>query len=99
MQKSLNDSIQSIRRSIEKAIEKEKQNTFRWRDLTSRMQTANVALRGVTEAAQANGVAMPATAVVSQLLNSLVSSGGGELDYSALATVLFGLAGLNDDHR
>src|SRR5213596_3370636 len=51
-------------------------------------------LRLANEASAANGVAMPGTAVVSQLVNALVASGGGDLDYAALGTVLFGLAGL-----
>jgi 2-hydroxy-3-oxopropionate reductase len=51
-------------------------------------------LRLANEVASAQGVAIPATAVVTQLINALVSSGGGELDYSALGTVLFDLAGL-----
>jgi 2-hydroxy-3-oxopropionate reductase len=50
-------------------------------------------LRIANEAAAANGVAMPATAVVAQLLNALVASGGADLDYAALGTVLFKLAG------
>jgi 2-hydroxy-3-oxopropionate reductase len=49
-------------------------------------------LRLATEAAAANGVAMPATAIVAQLINALVASGGADLDYAALGTVLFGLA-------
>jgi 2-hydroxy-3-oxopropionate reductase len=53
-------------------------------------------MRLAQEAAAANGVAIPATAVVAQLLNALVAGGGADLDYSALATVLFDLAGLND---
>ena len=53
-------------------------------------------LRLAQEAAGANGVAIPATAVVAQLLNALVASGGADLDYSALGTVLFDLAGLNN---
>ena len=36
----------------------------------------------------------PATDIVTQLVNALTASGGGELDYSALGTVLFDLAGL-----
>lgn len=52
-------------------------------------------LRLANEAAAAIGVAIPATAVVSQLLNALVAAGGADLDYSALATVLFDLAGLD----
>jgi 2-hydroxy-3-oxopropionate reductase len=51
-------------------------------------------LRLANEAAGASGVAIPATAVVTQLLNALVASGGADLDYSALGTVLFDLAGL-----
>src|SRR5213594_1350534 len=48
-------------------------------------------LRLANEAAAANGVAMPATAIVSQLVNALVASGGADLDYSAIGTVLFKL--------
>ena len=54
-------------------------------------------LRLAQEAAGASGVAIPATAVVAQLLNALVASGGADLDYSALGTVLFDLAGLGKD--
>jgi 2-hydroxy-3-oxopropionate reductase len=50
-------------------------------------------LRLASEAAAANGVSMPATAVVAQLMNALVASGGGDLDYAALGTVLFKLSG------
>lgn len=50
-------------------------------------------LRIAGEAAAANGVAMPATALVTQLVNALVASGGADLDYSAIGTVLFKLAG------
>jgi 2-hydroxy-3-oxopropionate reductase len=50
-------------------------------------------LRLANEAAAANNVAMPGTAVVTQLVNALVAAGGGDLDYAALGTVLFGLAG------
>jgi 2-hydroxy-3-oxopropionate reductase len=46
-------------------------------------------LRIANEAALANAVAMPATAIVTQLLNALVASGGADLDYAALGTVLF----------
>jgi 2-hydroxy-3-oxopropionate reductase len=49
-------------------------------------------MRLASEAASANGVAMPATAIVSQLVNALVASGGADLDYAALGTVLFKLA-------
>jgi 2-hydroxy-3-oxopropionate reductase len=50
-------------------------------------------LRLANEAASANGVAMPGTAIVTQLVNSLVASGGGDLDYAAIGTVLFKMAG------
>jgi 2-hydroxy-3-oxopropionate reductase len=50
-------------------------------------------LRIASEAAAANSVAMPATAIVTQLINALVASGGADLDYAALGTVLFKLAG------
>jgi 2-hydroxy-3-oxopropionate reductase len=50
-------------------------------------------LRIANEAAAANSVAMPATAIVAQLINALVASGGADLDYAALGTVLFKLAG------
>ena len=51
-------------------------------------------LRLANELAAAHGVAAPATAIVTQLINALLASGGGELDYSALGTVVFELAGL-----
>ena len=50
-------------------------------------------LRLANEAAAAHGVAMPGTAIVAQLIKALVASGGGDLDYAALATVLFKMAG------
>jgi 2-hydroxy-3-oxopropionate reductase len=49
-------------------------------------------LRLANEAAAANGVAMPATAIVTQIVNSLVASGGADLDYAAIGTVLFKMA-------
>lgn len=52
-------------------------------------------LRLANEIAATNGVAIPATAVVTQLVNALIAAGGADLDYSALATVLFDLAGLD----
>lgn len=52
-------------------------------------------LRLAGETAASHGVALPATAVVAQLLNALAASGGADLDYSALGTVLFELAGLD----
>jgi 2-hydroxy-3-oxopropionate reductase len=51
-------------------------------------------LRLANEAAAANNVAMPGTAIVTQMVNALVAAGGGDLDYAALGTVLFGLAGV-----
>lgn len=51
-------------------------------------------LRLAQEAAGANGVALPTTAVVAQLLNALATAGGADSDYSALGTVLFELAGV-----
>ncbi len=51
-------------------------------------------LRLANEVAGAHAVAIPATAVVTQLVNALAAAGGGDLDYSALGTVLFDLAGL-----
>jgi 2-hydroxy-3-oxopropionate reductase len=53
-------------------------------------------LRLADEVASAHGVAVPATAIVAQLVNALMASGGGDLDYSALGTVLFRLAGLEN---
>jgi 2-hydroxy-3-oxopropionate reductase len=49
-------------------------------------------LRLAGEAAAANGVAMPGTAIVTQHVNALVADGGGDLDYAAIGTVLFKLA-------
>ena len=49
-------------------------------------------LRLANEAAAANGVAMAGTAIVTQMVNALVASGGADLDYAAIGTVLFGLA-------
>ena len=53
-------------------------------------------MRLANETAAANGVSMPANAVVAQLLNALIASGGGDLDYAALGTVLFKLAEMAD---
>jgi 2-hydroxy-3-oxopropionate reductase len=50
-------------------------------------------LRIAGEAAAANSVAMPTTAIVAQLVNALVASGGADLDYAALGTVLFAMSG------
>ena len=49
-------------------------------------------LRLANEAAAAAGVAMPATAIVTQLVNALMASGGGELDNAAIAKVIFDLS-------
>ena len=49
-------------------------------------------LRIANETAMANAVAMPATAIVTQLVNALVAAGGGDLDYAAMGTVLFRMA-------
>ena len=51
-------------------------------------------LRLANEAAASAGVAMPATAAVTQLVNALMASGGGELDNAAIAKVIFAMAGL-----
>jgi 2-hydroxy-3-oxopropionate reductase len=51
-------------------------------------------LRIANETAAANAVAIPATAIVTQLVNALVAAGGADLDYSAIGTVLFRLAGI-----
>jgi 2-hydroxy-3-oxopropionate reductase len=53
-------------------------------------------LRIATETAADYAVAVPATAVVTQLVNALVAAGGADRDYSALGTVLFDLAGLEE---
>jgi 2-hydroxy-3-oxopropionate reductase len=50
-------------------------------------------MRLANEAAAAHAVAMPVTALVTQLVNALVASGGADLDYSAIGTVIFGLTG------
>jgi 2-hydroxy-3-oxopropionate reductase len=52
-------------------------------------------MRLAKEAAAANGVAIPGTAIVAQHVEALVASGGGDLDYAAIATVIFKLAGVN----
>jgi 2-hydroxy-3-oxopropionate reductase len=52
-------------------------------------------LRLAGEAAAAHSVALPGTAIVTQLVNALVAKGGADLDYAAVATVLFGMAGLS----
>jgi 2-hydroxy-3-oxopropionate reductase len=44
-------------------------------------------LRLAQEAATAFGARLPATAVVSELVNALIERGGADLDYSAISTV------------
>ena len=39
----------------------------------------------------------PVSVVIQQLVNAMMAKGQGEEDYSALATVLFDLAGLQDE--
>jgi 2-hydroxy-3-oxopropionate reductase len=53
-------------------------------------------LRIANETAMAHAVAVPATAVVTQLVNAMVAAGEGDRDYSALAKVLFEMAGLTE---
>ena len=48
----------------------------------------------VLETAHAHDVPMPVTSVVAQLVNAMVAAGRAEEDYSALAKVLFELAGI-----
>ena len=52
-------------------------------------------LRIANEAAAAHAVAIPGTALVTQLVNALVAAGGADLDYAAIGTVLFELAGIS----
>jgi 2-hydroxy-3-oxopropionate reductase len=56
-------------------------------------------LRIAKEVADANGLAAPATAVVAELLDALVRSGGGDLDYAAIAKVAFQRAGIIEDRE
>lgn len=53
-------------------------------------------LRIAAETLAGHGVAAPVTALVQQLVHAQVAAGRGEEDYSAIATVLFDLAGLSD---
>lgn len=46
------------------------------------------------QTARAHNVPVPVTAVVAQLVNRMMAAGQGDADYSALATVLFDLAGV-----
>jgi 2-hydroxy-3-oxopropionate reductase len=49
-------------------------------------------LRIANETAAEHAVAIPVTALVTQLVNALVAAGGADLDYSAIGTVLLDLA-------
>ncbi|MEP7117657.1 MAG: NAD(P)-dependent oxidoreductase [Acidobacteriota bacterium] len=52
-------------------------------------------LRIVAETLAQQGVAAPGLALVQQLVNAQLAAGGGDDDYSGLAQVVFGLAGLD----
>ncbi len=52
-------------------------------------------MRIAAETLAAHHVPAPATALVQQLVEAQLAAGEGELDYSALARVIFGLAGLD----
>ena len=47
------------------------------------------------ETARAHNVPLPVSAAVQQLVNAMMAAGKGDLDYSALATILFELARLD----
>jgi len=49
----------------------------------------------VVETARAFGVPMPVSSAVQQLVDAMIAAGRGDKDLSALATVLFDLAGLD----
>jgi 2-hydroxy-3-oxopropionate reductase len=49
-------------------------------------------LRNALQTAEANNVFLPFTALVQQMLNSLIADGKGDLDHSAIATVIEGLS-------
>jgi 2-hydroxy-3-oxopropionate reductase len=53
-------------------------------------------LRIANETAAAYGVAAPVAALVTQFVNALMAAGGAELDNSAIATVFYRLAGLDE---
>ena len=50
-----------------------------------------------TASATETATAAPVSAVVQQLVAAMVARGRGEMDYSALATVLFALSTSNPD--
>jgi 2-hydroxy-3-oxopropionate reductase len=52
-------------------------------------------LRIANETAAAHAVAIPAAAIVTQLVNALVAAGGADLDYSAIGTVIAKLSGVS----
>jgi 2-hydroxy-3-oxopropionate reductase len=52
-------------------------------------------MANVIETARLHETPLPVSAVVQQLLAALMAGGRGQDDYSALATVLFDLAGLS----
>jgi 2-hydroxy-3-oxopropionate reductase len=49
-------------------------------------------LRNALQTAEANSVVMPLTALVQQMLSSLIAEGNGDLDHSAIAKVIEGLS-------
>jgi 2-hydroxy-3-oxopropionate reductase len=51
-------------------------------------------LRIVHEALAEYGVPAPSTALVQQLVHAQIAAGGGDDDYSGVATAIFRLAGL-----
>ena len=51
--------------------------------------------RVAAETLAAHQVPAPVSAEVHQLVTTLLASGKGDMDYSALATVIFSLAGLD----
>jgi 2-hydroxy-3-oxopropionate reductase len=59
----------------------------------TRLYQKDLRIAGETGAAKA--VAMPATSLITQLVNALTAADGGDLDYAAVGTVLFKLAGLD----
>jgi 2-hydroxy-3-oxopropionate reductase len=50
-------------------------------------------LRNALQTAEATNVALPLTAAVQQMISALMANGKGELDHSAIATVVEGLSG------
>jgi len=54
-------------------------------------------LRIALDTARAHNVPMPVSAVVQQLVNAMIAAGRADEDYSALATVLFDLAGVRHE--